>query len=400
MLQGESGPGLAKLLNIRRKVGNLRNATWRRGHISPGHQPCPERRQAPSRHQPEHRALLNPVAATLPESASQFNHLLVAAQQAQASLFAEGTKRNHKSNISQFLYFCLKFDKPVCPTTRDTLMGFARLASVTVSYGTLKNIFSSIKFLHKANNQPYPEDDWQLESTLKALKRELSGAPLQTLPITPDILLKMYAFLDTSIPKDLAIWSSFLTSFYCMLRKASAVPKSLAAFNPTKELARSKVDIQAGGDVVLVLMNYSKTEQFGNKNVVIPLLRNPVQALDPVHHLQELFNRFPLDSSLPAFSFMEGSKLKCITYDGFTKDLKRLLTSAGLKADSYSGHSFRRGGASYLYKLGADPLLIQASGDWATDCYTRYVFLSFDQRFHAQKMMTNNTRFEDYPLAI
>jgi integrase len=333
-------------------------------------------------------------------SLNQFDHLLKAAHAAQASLFAEGTKRNHKSNITQFMFFCLKFDKPVCPTTRDTLMAFARLASLTVSYGTLKNIFSSIKFLHKANNQTYPEDDWQLESTLKALKRELSGAPLQTLPITPEILIRMYTFVDINKPKDLAMWSSFLTSFYCMLRKASAVPKSLATFTSARELSRNKIDIEADGDTVLVLMNYSKTSQFGNKNVVIPLLRNPVHALDPVFHLQELFTRFPLQGSLPAFSFTEKEKLKCITYDGFTKELKRLLNLAGLKADSYSGHSFRRGGATYLYRLGADPVLIQASGDWATDCYTRYVFLTLDQRYHAQLMMTNSTRFEEYPLAV
>ena len=212
-----------------------------------------------------------------------------------------------------------------------------------------------------------------------------------------EILLKMYVFLDISKPRDLANWSSFLTSFYCMLRKASAVPKSLEAFNVTRELSRNKIDIQTEADVVLVLMNYSKTSQFGNKNVVIPLLRNPTHALDPVFHLQELFQRFPLASSLPAFSYIEKRKIKCITYDGFTKELKRLLNLAGLKADSFSGHSFRRGGATYLYRLGADPLLIQASGDWATDCYTRYVFLTLDQRFHAQMMMTNNTRFDDHP---
>ena len=116
-----------------------------------------------------------------------------------------------------------------------------------------------------------------------------------------------------------------------MLRKASAVPKSLQAFNATKELSRSKIDIHSEDDVVLVLMNYSKTSQFGNKNVVIPLLRKPTLALDPVHHLKELFTR-----------------VKCITYDGFTKELKHLLNLVGLKADSFSGHSFRRGGATYL----------------------------------------------------
>ena len=120
-------------------------------------------------------------------------------------------------------------------------------------------IFSSIKFLHKANNQIYPEDDWQLESTLKALKRELSGAPQQTLPITPEILLKMYAFVDISKPKDLACWCSFLTSFYCMLRKAPVVPKSIQNFDIARELSRNKIDMDSEDDVVLVLMNYSKT---------------------------------------------------------------------------------------------------------------------------------------------
>ena len=328
------------------------------------------------------------------ELEQQYSCLLQGAHDAQASLFAEGTKRNHKSNINQFLYFCLKFNRPVCPTDRDTLMAFARLESLTISYGTLKNIFSSIRFLHLAHNKKFPDDDWQLESTLKALKRELSGAPLQTLPITPEILEKMYCFVDTSTPKGLADWSAFLTALYCMLRKGSAVPKSLDSFNPEKVLSRNKLSILPGAGVVLVLMNYSKTNQFGNKNVVIPLLKNPIKALDPVFHLTELTTKFPVDSGKPAFSYIEKGKVKCITYQGFTKELKRLLVLAGYKADSYSGHSFRRGGATYLYRLGADPLLIQASGDWASDCYTRYVFLTLDQRLHAQRMMTYNQRFQ------
>ena len=106
-----------------------------------------------------------------------------------------------------------------------------------------------------------------------------------------------------------------------------------------------------------------------------------------------LFTRFDLPSNLPAFSYMEKSKIKCVTYTGFTKELRRLLDAAGYKSSSYSGHSFRQGGASYLYSLGADPLIIQASGDWASDCYTRYVCLSLDQRLKAQQMMAYNQQF-------
>ena len=143
----------------------------------------------------------------------------------------------------------------------------------------------------------------------------------------------------------------------------------------------------------MVLLNHSKTNQFVNNQMVIPMVANPVQALWPVFHMRELFARFDLDGHLPAFSYVENCKVKCVTYDGFTKELRRLLNAAGINASSFSGHSFRRGGATYLYSLGADPLLIQASGDWATDCFTRYVFLSLDQRLQAQEKMAFNQHF-------
>ena len=173
-----------------------------------------------------------------------------------------------------------------------------------MSYGTLKNIFSSIKFLHRAHNLEFPDYDWQLESTLKALKRELSGAPQHTLPITPDILVKMYMFVEISTPKGLAEWSAFLTSFYCMLRKGSAVPKSLATFDPERELSRKKITIDPSRGVVLVLMNYSKTNQFGNRDLVVPIPGNSDNILDPVRHLSELFSRVSVPDDSPAFSYL------------------------------------------------------------------------------------------------
>jgi len=333
-----------------------------------------------------------PSHSPLPADAN-FDALLANAKLSLANMYAEGTKRNHRSNIKQFLLFCVKFDKPVCPTDRDTLMAFARLESVTIGYDSIKNIFSSIKFLHKAMNQQYPDDDWQLESTLKAIKRELSGAAHQTLPITPEILSKMFLFIDTSTPRGLAEWACFLTSFYCLLRKSSAVPTSLLGFNPTTGLSRSKISFPHQGNICMVLQNHSKTNQFGNREMVTPMVSNPIEELCPVHHMKQLFSRFNLTNNLPAFSYVENGRVKCVTYDGFTKTLRSLLDAAGYQASSYSGHSFRRGGCSHLYSLGADPLLLQAMGDWKTDCFTRYIFLSLDQRLAAQQKMAYNTRF-------
>ena len=337
--------------------------------------PSPPQPPSSDPSEPSQTPTTSPAQATH----DQFRILLENARLSQAMMYAEGTKRNHRSNIKQFLLFCVKFDRPVCPTDRETLMAFARLEAATMAYGSIKNIFSSIKFLHNALNEPFPDDDWQLESTLKAIKRELSGAAHQTLPITPDILLKMYLFVDITKPKGLADWSCFLTSFYCLLRKSSAVPTSLSKFNPVTGLSRLKISFPASRNICLVLQTHSKTDQFGNKNMIVPMVANPVQALCPVFHMKELFNRFHLNDSLPAFSYQERNSVKCVTYDGFTKELRRLLDAAGYEAKGYSGHSFRRGAATYLYSLGADSLLIQASGDWKTDSFKRYAFLSLDQ---------------------
>ena len=74
--------------------------------------------------------------------------------------------------------------------------------------------------------------------------------------------------------------------------------------------------------------------------------------------------------------------------------LKQLLTKAGLDPSSFSGHSFRRGGASYLYSIGGTTLMVQVLGDWASQVFTRYLHLSLEDRLEAQELIAdsiNNT---------
>ena len=86
----------------------------------------------------------------------------------------------------------MKFGRPICPTDRTTLMSFAQLKSLTVGYDHIKNLFTSIKLMHKALDQVFHDDDFKVDSILKAIKCLLAGTPFQTLPITPEILIKMY----------------------------------------------------------------------------------------------------------------------------------------------------------------------------------------------------------------
>ena len=54
----------------------------------------------------------------------------------------------------------------------------------------------------------------------------MAKVPFQVLPITPQVLRDMYKHLDMNKKFDLALWCSFLISFYALLRKKDVVPET------------------------------------------------------------------------------------------------------------------------------------------------------------------------------
>ena len=121
---------------------------------------------------------------------------MASAHATQGFLFAPATKKNVKSHIRQYILFCVYFKRNLLPAEKETLVAFFELYSVTASYDHLKNVYSSIKFLHKALNLPFIEDEFQVTTIMQSIKRKLAKTPFQVLPITPKILLDMYKFID------------------------------------------------------------------------------------------------------------------------------------------------------------------------------------------------------------
>ena len=50
-----------------------------------------------------------------------------------------------------------------------------------------------------------------------------------------------------------------------------------------------------------------------------------------------------------------------------------IYRAIGVDASLYSGHTFRRGGATYAHRLGVHPMLIKRIGDWKSDAYMLYI---------------------------
>ena len=257
--------------------------------------------------------------------------------------------------------------------------------SRSCGYEHIQHILSSVKFLHESTGNHYPGDSFNFKVLLRGLKRRLAKSPKQALPITPEILILMYQHVDIHKPAELAHWTSFIFSFRLLYRKSSIAPKSLNSFNADKDFSRQKALLFHG--VVLVYQKFSKTNQCMSSTRVSTLVPGQITALDPVYHYQKLVHENPVQRTCPAFSFLEKGVVKCVTYQSFTAFLKVLLTKIGLNPKDWTGHSFRRGGASLLYRLGIDPLTIQSCGDWSTDTFLRYIEVNIDRLWSAQTAM-------------
>ena len=302
----------------------------------------------------------------------------------QSFRFAKGSSKNMVSNIRTYTFFTTYFGLEFLPASPIDLCRFMELMALTSTFGHLKNVLSSVKYLHEADGQTFPSNDFNLDTTMQGLKRRLARTPFFVMPISPRILLDIFSLLDMSKTCDLALWCSYLTAFYGLFRKANVVPES-GPVDPARTLTRGHITLDRVNKIVYIRVTFSKTIQFGQRDLVIPIPSNNNPALDLFRHIVKLFDTVDVPLSSPAFSY---GKSSFVSYKSFTDRLKTLLSSAGLSPSLYSGHSFRRGGASYLHRVGGSVLQIQAAGDWSSQCFTRYLYLSTEERLRAQHLIS------------
>ena len=253
----------------------------------------------------------------------------------------------------------------------------------TSGYGHIKNVVGGIRYLHHTTGHEFPTESVLLDDTLQGLKRKLKGTPKQVLPINPVILRRMFPFVNLRSNSDVAMWVGCLLAFFTLFRKANLCPHD-RKFDPSTVLTREDLVLDEIGQRVLVFVNFSKTNQYARRQHCIPIPRNEDPALDLYRYVELLYSRVKAHEDSPAMSF---SPSGFITHRTFTTKLKLWLSKAGLDPALFSGHSFRRGGASYLYSIGGSTLMVQVMGDWRSQVFTRYLYLTMEDRQSAQSLM-------------
>ena len=121
--------------------------------------------------------------------------------------------------------------------------------------------------------------------------------PNQKQPITPAMLLQIHGKLNLAGSTEASFWATCLVAFYGMFRKSHLLPMTPNLFDSRKQLTKADFKIFSWG--TLVTVRWSKTIQFHERLVEIPLPRipgSPIYVLQPPSSMRFTFRQ---ESPLP-----------------------------------------------------------------------------------------------------
>lgn len=185
-------------------------------------------------------------------------------------------------------------------------------------------------------------------------------------------------------------WVICLLAVYGMYWKSHLLPLSCTQFDPSKQL--SKEDFWFFCWEILVTIHWRKAIQFREWVVELPLPPIPGSKLYPnlaITHAFSLTNT-PASSS-QAFSWVEKLSLppQVFMYNTFLTKLRDHLTCTGINPQSYAGHSFCKGRASFAYQLGVPIELIKALRDWCSNTILNYLTIPLTIRLNLPRCFAN-----------
>lgn len=261
------------------------------------------------------------------------------------------------------------------PATTTVLCRYIAHLSEKLCFNSIPKYLSIIKLLHVECGLVNPLDNnWLVASLLKGVKRHLGTKINQKAPVTVHMLTQIHSVLDMSSTKDCVFWAACLTMFFGMLRKGNVLSPG-TGFIFGKHLSRQDIHLSPEG--VELIIRWSKTIQYRERQLAVPLPSRPNHPLCPsTAVIRALALTAQAPSQGPAFlTPSPKGPLVPLTPATFVWRLKQILTRLSYDPSLYSGHSFRRGGATWAFNCHVPGEVIQVLGDWRSECYKRYLHI-------------------------
>ena len=201
-----------------------------------------------------------------------------------------------RTQFKAFLLFCTCFRFTPTPATLDTVCLYVQFLSRTLSPPAIRNCLSGVKLLHLFSGFEFLfNKDFLLSLTLRGIARNALHTPRRALPVTPDVFYHISKVLDfENDPLSCSLFCAFLFTFLLMAPLANIVTRSRQCFDPSPHLTRR--DIATNQHGLIVTFKCTKTLQFGERKLHIPLVRLPGSPLCPVSAYHRMIRLVPASS--------------------------------------------------------------------------------------------------------
>lgn len=303
-------------------------------------------------------------------------------QQSRKAAYAAGTQKNHQTFWRTYITFCLYFKLRPRPASTHTVCLFAQFLSRSHTPKSVSNYVVGVKLLHLMGGfEPPSLQSFEFRITMKGIERLAKHTPNRAPPIIPEILQQLAAVCDLTDRMEVTFLCSFLFTFFLFARVSNIVPTSSAKFDVNMHLCRGDIFETSSG--LLVLFKWTKTIQFNQRRLFIPLVSLQGSNICPVHMFHKMCDLSAAPKSAPAFVARVSTSNQFISIDKgqYISFLRQKLELAGVtRPQLYRGHSFCRGAATFAFNSGVSGELIQVFGDWVSDAYKQYLEYSLEAK--------------------
>lgn len=223
----------------------------------------------------------------------------------------------------------------------------------SLAYSSICNYLSSVWSLQEMlGYMPSAKGDFLVRCTLRGARRLLGDSVLSSDPLLPSDLMKIYNVMDFKKLKDLTFWTALCLAHRCLLRKGhfTASPHNLM-----------RQDVEFTDYGLKIIIRSSKTIQFREREVIVPIVASPKSLLCPVRWLRKYLKLVYVAPSSPLFVIPKTQSP--LLYRNFSARLKSAVRDGKIKG-KITTHSIRRGSATFLSRLGMPLHDIKVCGDW------------------------------------
>ena len=272
----------------------------------------------------------------------------------------------------------------------DALAGFCMWAvrGDAISYRTLRNYISmGVRVYLLENNLEWVpvSQRYHVCKTLKSIRRLKGDVTSPVLAVSIEVLSEMASMTRLDSPCGACMNAAMSTAFFLILRKGNICDAKMDSTNTRQPIKRKQLVWYNDEGRYWIKIVHTKTIQFQEKVLWLPVpcfpsLPDicPTQALN--RHLT--INNPGMEDNLFSYSG------KPLSYRTFVTQFKSLLAKCGIDHKNFGGHSFRRGGATWMFsvlKLPAE--LIKVMGDWKSQAFQLYTNVTTSFKLEAVDAM-------------